>query len=135
MSSSVSQVRGEGGEVRAFAGVGPRVFGQRAGGGFAGDEFDRQFGGAVEFAAEFAQVGGEFRVVAGIGGFGGFEVALPGVGGGEFVGAGGQPGKLGGAVVRGGGGQVGFLIPADHGGGGLDHREFAGLFENRHAGW
>ena len=128
-------MRGEGGEIRAFAGIGPGVFGERGGGGFAGDEFDGEFGGAVEFAAEFAEVGGEFRIGAGVGGLGGFEVGFPGVGSGEFVGAGGQPGELGGPVVGGGGWQIGFLIPADHGGGGVDDGELTGFFENRTCGF
>ena len=95
------EVRGEGGEIRALAGLGPGVFGERGGGGFAGDELDGELGGAVEFAAEFAQVGGEFRIGAGVGGLGGFERGFPGVRCGEFVGAGREPGELGGAVIRG----------------------------------
>ena len=70
--------------------------------------------------------------MSGIGGFGGFEVALPAGRGREFVGAGCQPGQLGGPVIGGGGRQIGFLIPAEHGGGGLDHGELTGFFENRH---
>jgi hypothetical protein len=65
------------------------MHGERLGGGFAGDEIDGELRRAVELAAEFAQVGGEFRIAAGVGVFGGFELAFPVVGRGEFVGTGG----------------------------------------------
>jgi hypothetical protein len=49
------------------------------------------------------------------------------------MGARGEPGELVRAVAGGGGWQVGFLIPADDGCGGLDHCEFPDFFKNRHA--
>ena len=79
---------GEAGEIGMFPGIRPSVFGERGRGGFACDEFDRQFVGAVKLTTEFAEIGTELGIVSGIGVFGGFKGGFPIIRGSQFMGAG-----------------------------------------------